>query len=56
MGLISLFKRKNRKVLFTTPSHSQSFFIVNKLRQFYKFDISETDAHDPVTALAEAEK
>lgn len=56
MGLISLFKRKNRKVLFTTPSHSQSFFIVNKFRQFYKFDISETDAHDPVTALAEAEK
>lgn len=56
MSLINLFKRKNRKVLFTTPSHSQSFFIVNKLRQFYKFDISETDAHDPVTALAEAEK
>lgn len=56
MGLISLFKRKNRKVLFTTPSHSQSFFIVNKFRQFYKFDISETDAHDPQAALEEAEK
>ncbi len=55
MSLISLFKRKNRKVLFTTPSHSQSFFIVNKFRQFYKFDISETDAHDPVTALERAE-
>lgn len=55
MGLISLFKRKNRKVLFTTPSHSQSFFIVNKFRQFYRFDISETEAHDPVTALQEAE-
>ena len=55
MGLLNLFKHKNRKVLFTTPSHSQSFFIVNKFRQFYKFDISETDAHDPVTALEEAE-
>lgn len=56
MSLVNLFKRKNRKVLFTTPSHSQSFFIVNKFLQFYKFDISETDAHDPVTALTEAEK
>ena len=56
MSLIKLFKRKNKKVLFTTPSHSQSFFIVKKLRQFYKFDISETDAHDPVTALDNAEK
>ncbi len=55
MSLIKLFKHKNRKVLFTTPSHSQSFFIVNKFLQFYKHDISETDAHDPVTALAEAE-
>lgn len=56
MSLINLFKRKNRKVLFTTPSHSQSFFIVNKFRQFYKFDISETAAHDPMTALDKAEK
>lgn len=55
MGLISLYRKKNRKVLFTTPSHSQSFFIVNKLRNFYKFDISETDAHDPVSALQAAE-
>lgn len=55
MGLISLFKRKNRKVLFTTPSHSQSFFIVNKFKHFYRFDISETEAHDPVMALQDAE-
>ena len=55
MSLINLYKRKNRKVLFTTPSHSQSFFIVNKFLQFYKHDISETDAHDPVTALEQAE-
>lgn len=56
MSLISLYKRKNRKVLFTTPSHSQGFFIVNKFRQFYRFDISETDAHDPVSALESAQK
>lgn len=55
MTLVGLYKRKNRKVLFTTPSHSQSFFIVNKFRQFYRYDISETDAHDPVTALEEAQ-
>ncbi|MCM1009550.1 MAG: aminotransferase class I/II-fold pyridoxal phosphate-dependent enzyme [Fusobacterium sp.] len=55
MSLIKLYKHKNRKVLFTTPSHSQSFFIVNKFLQFYKHDISETDAHDPVTALEQAE-
>lgn len=55
MSLIKLYKHKNRKVLFTTPTHSQSFFIVNKFLQFYKHDISETDAHDPVTALEQAE-
>ncbi len=56
MSLVKLYKHKNRKVLFTTPSHSQSFFIVHKFLQFYKHDISETDAHDPVTALEQAEK
>lgn len=55
MSLVQLLRKKNRKVLFTTPSHSQSFFIVHKFLQFYKSDISETDAHDPVTALEKAE-
>ncbi len=55
MSLISLLKRKNKKVLFTTPSHGQNFFVVPKFRQFCKFDISETDAHDPVSALERAE-
>lgn len=55
MSLINLFKRKNRKVLFTTPSHNQGFFVVNKFRHFYKYDISETDAHNPVEALNSAE-
>lgn len=56
MSLIDLLKRKNKKVLFTTPSHGQSFFVVNKFRHFYKYDISETDAHDPQAALVLAEE
>ncbi len=56
MGLISLLKKKNRKLLFTTPSHGQKFFIFHKFRQFYKYDISETDAHNPQEALYAAEK
>ena len=56
MSLIDLLKRKNKKVLFTTPSHGQSFFVVNKFRHFYKYYISETDAHDPQAALALAEE
>lgn len=56
MSLIALFRKQNRKTLFTTPSHGQRFFIFNKFRQFYKYDISETDAHDPQTALLKAEK
>ena len=55
MSLITLLKKKNKKSLFTTPSHGQRFFIFNKFRQFYKYDISETDAHDPQKALFEAE-
>lgn len=56
MSLLALLRKQNRKTLFTTPSHGHKFFIFNKLRNFYKYDISETDAHDPQTALSEAEK
>lgn len=56
MSLIQLLRKQNRKYLFTTPSHNQKYFIFNKLRNFYKYDISETDAQDPQTALAQAEK
>ena len=56
MSLINLLKKRNRKLLFTTPSHSQKFFIFNKFRQFYKYDISETDVYDPQTALIKAQK
>ncbi len=56
MSFINLFRKKNRKLLFTTPSHSQKFCIVNKFRHFYSCDISETDAHNPETILEEAQK
>lgn len=56
MSLIQVFKKKSNINLFTTPSHSQKFFIFSKLRQFYKYDISETDTHNPQEALALAEK
>lgn len=56
MSLIEVLKKKSNINLFTTPSHSQKFFIFSKFRQFYKYDISETDAHNPQEALALAEK
>lgn len=56
MSLIALFKKRNRKTLFTTPSHGQKVFIFNKFRQFYKYDISETDTHNPQEALDKVQK
>ena len=56
MGLISLLKRKNSKVLFTTPSHGSKFCLFHKFYQWYKHDISEVDAYNPQQALDEAEK
>lgn len=52
----NLFKHKNNKLLFTTPSHAQKFCILNKFRQFYKFDISETETHNPELILDLAQK
>lgn len=56
MSLLSILKKKVNTYLFTTPSHSQKFFIFSKLRNFYKYDISETDAHNPQEALKLAEE
>ena len=56
MSLLKLLKKKNFVNLFTTPTHSQNFFILSKFRQFYKYDISETDAHNPQYALKQAEE
>lgn len=56
MSLINLLKKKCTRQLFTTPSHCGRFFVVSKFRQFYKYDISETDEYNPQEALDEAEK
>lgn len=56
MSLLKLLKKKNVINLFTTPSHGQKFFILSKFRQFYKYDISETDTHNPQEALKKAEE
>ncbi|MFA7658151.1 MAG: aminotransferase class I/II-fold pyridoxal phosphate-dependent enzyme [Candidatus Gastranaerophilaceae bacterium] len=51
MSLINILKKKSKIDFFTTPSHAQKFFIFSKFRQFYKYDISETDAYNPLQAL-----
>lgn len=56
MSLVKLLKRKCKKLLFTTPSHSQRFFIYKPLKSMYKIDISETEAQDPQEALQKAEE
>lgn len=55
MSLIAVLKKKNTKILFTTPSHSGKFCIFHKFYQWYKSDISEVDALDPQEALLKAE-
>lgn len=56
MSLIEILKKKSIMETFTTPSHGQNFFIFSKFRQFYKYDISETDTHNPEMALEKAQK
>ena len=55
MSLISILKRKNRKSLFTTPSHDGKLCIYHKFYQWYRSDISEVDAYNPEEALEKAE-
>ncbi len=55
MSLISILKHKNRKTLFTTPSHDKNLIIMHKFYQWYKNDISEVDAFNPQEALKQAE-
>lgn len=56
MSLNNLFRQKKTTICFTTPSHSQKFFITSKFRQFYKYDISETETHNPQEALTFAQQ
>lgn len=56
MSLVNILRKKTKINLFTTPSHAQKFFIFSKFKQFYKYDISETDAYDPQQALKLAQE
>ncbi len=56
MSLVKLLKKRNKKLLFTTPSHSQNFALFNPLKSMYKIDISETDTHNPTEALSKAQE
>jgi len=56
MSIIQIIKKKNNKILFTTPSHNGKTFIYKKFCHWYKSDISETDTHNPQKALEEAEE
>lgn len=56
MSLVSLLRKKNRKVLFTTPSHDGKLCIMHKFYQWYRSDISEVDAYNPEDALKKAEQ
>ena len=55
MSLISIFRKKNNKLMFTTPSHNGKLCIFHKFYSWYKHDISETDAFEPEMHLREAE-
>ena len=56
MSLLSLIKKKTKKALFTTPSHSGKFCIAHKFYQWYKCDISEADAYNPQEELEKAQR
>ena len=56
MSLINLLRKRHKKALFTTPTHDRGFFAVHKFMQFYKYDISETDTHNPLEALNEVQE
>ncbi len=55
MSLVALLKKKNRKTLFTTPSHAGNLCIMHKFYQWYRSDISEVEAYNPQQALEKAE-
>ena len=56
MSLLSLIKKKTKKALFTTPSHSGKICITHKFYQWYKCDISETDVYNPKVELEKSQK
>ena len=56
MSIVSVLRKKNKKMLFTTPSHDGRVCIMHKFYQWYRNDVSEVDAYEPQIALKSAEK
>ena len=56
MNISSILRKKSNKTFFTTPSHGGRFCLTHKFYQWYKKDISETDAYNPQDAVLKAEK
>jgi len=56
MNLQGIYKKRHTNKLFTTPSHSRGFCIFHKFLQFYKYDISETETHNPQLALKNSQE
>ena len=56
MSIINILRKTNNKTLFTTPSHDGKICTMHKFYQWYRNDISETDAYNPEEALEKAEK
>ena len=52
MSLVRLLESKNKKILFTTPSHGQKNGLYPPLSSMYKIDISETDCYNPQEELS----
>lgn len=51
MSLVRLLSERNNKICFTTPSHSQKEAIFDSIKDMYKYDISETECHNPQESL-----
>jgi len=51
-----MLRKKNKKSLFTTPSHSGNLCIVHKFYQWYRNDISEVDAYNPEEELNKSQE
>lgn len=55
MSLVRLLEEKNKKILFTTPSHGQKNGIYPPLEGMYRIDISETECQNPQEELQRAQ-
>ncbi len=51
-----MLKKECKKTLFTTPSHNGKVCILHKFYQWYRSDVSETDAYNPQAELTASQE